>query len=393
LLLRAFGVGILYLNDEAQKFEPRGRLGAFIGYGPRKSVEVLDVAAFQRGVIKIVTTRDIRDFPRIVFPFKDLEIERGRGWHFDIIIDRQLRKTCRHVITQAPITCPECLAKPAETDLMVKGKVFAHHKKYKNLEFGHANDDSCRLIRCFCTRDANELPDDRAIPFHDDEEELDDNTMLADLITTGRAEAALDPVDAVDWADELSSISEVPSLPGAAAAVSLDATSYHGYAFTVTREMEANLLDDSYIRGFCLVYKSMNPNDKLVIESSEAQAAIDKEIGKMIKYFVFGDLDTDVREWSDVCKENADATAVPMHLLIGIKDSELPEALWMWKARLVAAGNRHFHYDGSIVVEDDMYAQPADLESVRIVAAHATIEEDGDLLSADAENAYLQADW
>ncbi|CAE8647157.1 unnamed protein product, partial [Polarella glacialis] len=287
LTLRPFGMGVIYLNDSAAKFEPKGRLGVVLGYAQRKSVEILDVAAFQRGVIRIITTRDFKDFPALCFPFKELEASRGIGWQFECVLDRQLCKTCRHVIAVVPVTCEQCLSHPDETDLMVKGKVFAHHKKYVRLEFGHSNEDSCRLIRCFCTGSAADLNDDREQP-RDEEEELDDNILLSNVLDMRRADPALRPEDAVDWPADLSSISsisEIPSLPAAAGVFSAE-TEFHGFAFTVTSAMEEKILDSEYIRGFGLVYASLSPTDKRVTTSADAQAAIDKEINKMIKYFV-----------------------------------------------------------------------------------------------------------
>ena len=82
------------------------------------------------------------------------------------------------------------------------------------------------------------------------------------------------------------------------------------------------------------VTNTFNLNDPAVLEDDEAQAAIDKEMAKIVDIGAF--YLEEPREWSDVASEDPEAEKVTTMMLISRKHMELTETMRTWKGRLVA---------------------------------------------------------
>ena len=113
-----------------EKFEPRGRLGFVLGYGPLGSYIIGDFEHWRatHGTLKVVTTRSVKVHPG-VFPFKELEPSLVRAWSLrmrlldmpdvDYRIDGKGRAICARpdckklILDEAkhPVTCKICLGK------------------------------------------------------------------------------------------------------------------------------------------------------------------------------------------------------------------------------------------------------------------------------------------
>jgi hypothetical protein len=120
------------------------------------------------------------------------------------------------------------------------------------------------------------------------------------------------------------------------------------------------------------------------------ERAIVKEITNLVARGTWADLET-VQEWTDVAATNPEASVVAAHIILSIKHYELDESCWVFKARLVAGGNRHFSVDGVVIFEEDLFAVPADLDGARIVLSHAVLEQNGEVLQSDVDQAFTQA--
>ena len=137
------------------------------------------------------------------------------------------------------------------------------------------------------------------------------------------------------------------------------------------------------------MHKLLTPGDPLA-KCEAMERAIVKEITNLVARGTWADLET-VKEWTDIAATNPEASVVAAHIILSIKHYELDESCWVFKARLVAGGNRHFSVDGVVIFEEDLFAVPADLDGARIVLSHAVLEQNGEVLQSDVDQAFTQA--
>ena len=186
LKLLPFGCKIAYLADKVddgtgrtlanpqRKFAPRGRSGIFLGYGPHKSVIVLDLEHFAREQAKTIrVTQDFKAMPDITYPVAEL-LKRYRpaaDWRFrlpepathadatpdaeptDGDSDAEARAEhhsrccmCDKFVVLDPPTCRACI-----DGLPDAGPLRRTRAKRKQTE--HLPDARCLLHRCACVDD------------------------------------------------------------------------------------------------------------------------------------------------------------------------------------------------------------------------------------------------
>ena len=139
-----------------------------------------------------------------------------------------------------------------------------------------------------------------------------------------------------------------------------------------------------------LVTKLLHPGDPLS-ESPEALAAEEKEMRNMLSKGTF--CPDQVCDWAVERKVHPDAIVGKGKMILGIKNSEMPEEQWAYKGRLVFMGNNLRGVDGQRVMgtTDGLYGTPISISNARYVLAVAALRSWG-VEVADVEGAYLTAD-
>ena len=125
-------------------------------------------------------------------------------------------------------------------------------------------------------------------------------------------------------------------------------------------------------------------------ENLEQMAAVAKEMATIRKRKTI-DLG-DPREWQQVAAEDPEAQVLGPRMLTSIKHWEREMKCWAHKGRLVALGNDVRTTEGAKAIEEDLFGASVSLNEMRMVTAHAITTKDGILVSADIDNAHLQAE-
>ena len=95
-----------------------------------------------------------------------------------------------------------------------------------------------------------------------------------------------------------------------------------------------------------------------------------------------------VREWDDVKKLDPGAHVCGIHIILGIKNSEMPEADRIWKARIVAGGHNVRDTDGKKAEFEQLFGSPINIGLTKVVLFYAILN-DYVVEVADVEGAYL----
>ena len=395
--LRPFGSLVFYLKEKPSavanipKFEPRGDAGLVIGYGAYSSIVVLLLTPFvQHGKRLFRRTRDYKvptGPPR--FPLKEImsAVDPSVEWHFLLPCEQKLEQveslpegvtacdTCGWYITSLPVSCTACLQGPITKRIRTKTS-FAEH----------TNDYRCNLCKCTCMSVLN-FPEgvEVAMPAPNpvDDHELEANSTLTDL-----AYGELTGIENLHDLDGPESVADgfvEPDGDGNAPLATVLVASH-----TLAQEAHHHQTMSAYeecIRLFFNVYKAV-PLKSDQAKSPGALKAIAKEIQNMESNSVFASY-TAALEMSDLRASNPEALVVFAHLLLGLKGIEIGEAIW--KARLVAGGNRLLDGFGVHFRENDLHGAPTSLEVIRIIVWWSTMSASHTLLQADVSHAYLQA--
>ena len=173
--LTGWGEGCVYLNDDTDpdmiraKFEPRGREGVILGYGPVGSYKVLDLKLFlEDRKIKIMTTRDVT-VRRGHYPLADgtaqstLSGELQRG---DVLLDRLFNTGEREALPMGELDdgkgkCRVCKRWLASPDAPFTCSKCTHPESTRSK---HSYDARCKRGRCrghASVEGEGDLPDDR----------------------------------------------------------------------------------------------------------------------------------------------------------------------------------------------------------------------------------------
>ena len=277
-------------------------------------------------------------------------------------------------MTEIVVSCVSCLNN-LKSNTRIEGK--------QSVSL-HSNDVHCALVRCKCVAESESQAGAEMEVLPTIGEPIEESSSLADIAfgdfvvddnipgapsTVGPDFAEPDDIEAMAFVLSTLDPHYVFSPP--------EALDSHGL---VTYCEEAN-------HGFAMVYQAVS------LGSSDAKcpgavAAIMKERNNMERESVYADYSSAI-ELSQLRRVSPSALVVYAHLLLGCK---IAETLldWVWKARLVAGGNRVTNSFGLAPNESDLYGAPTSLEAIRIIVWWATMHREHGLLQADMNHAYLQ---
>ena len=116
-----------------------------------------------------------------------------------------------------------------------------------------------------------------------------------------------------------------------------------------------------------------------------AYDAVQKEWDKIEKHHAL-EVENPI-EWSTIQQTDPEATIVDTAMLLGLKNSELPESEQVWKARFIGLGNNHRDAFGSKVQPGEAYMHMCNFVYIRIAIIYSMLVK-GICMRADLEAAY-----
>lgn len=428
----------MFYDENAEKFQPRGRKGLIYEYAQLGAFRILDMDEYVngKGVVRIITTRDCKIQP-LIFPFVVLarDYPNHDSWTFtmrgvgnadlDYRIDflgrvRCARPDCGKLIIDAPISCRMCL---------------------RNERHGRGRPGpGCRNARC---------------PGHASAQEEDDVVITETVMQTVDAPAAprsprwrmlsKAPSDIVvtppqsrpgsrpasprsggqDVTMEVSPEGD-PVGPTTTAEASADSPSINvpipflsaakkpsgtpQKAFHDARDAKEKIFDarkaqkdfeKMYMQrerdvmdlrrevgyAFGLVTRVVRATSEEAANTPKAVEAMQKEINNLLDKRA---LDVaEIMEYDEVARNYDNAEFVRGNLLLGVQNSELDPSNHRWKARFVALGDNVFSAWGERIWEDVIQTTPVGLPEVRLAFTHqALFPQDGGR-HGDVDGAYL----
>jgi hypothetical protein len=123
--------------------------------------------------------------------------------------------------------------------------------------------------------------------------------------------------------------------------------------------------------------------------SPAVEKAVQEEFQGLLNIGAF-DL-RDVREWSDVTREDPRAKHASTRFVLGQKNAELDESRRRMKARMVVGGHNVRDASGQRCVDVLHHIVPVGMTSIRLCHAHAAAFENGKTREADIVQAYPKA--
>ena len=125
--------------------------------------------------------------------------------------------------------------------------------------------------------------------------------------------------------------------------------------------------------------------------TDDARAAVEKEMQNMLQKGVFDP--SPIYDWDAVRKSEPGAMVGKAKMILGVKNSEMPQTHWAYKGRLVFMGNNIRSAAGYRVDDttEGLHGTPVGLALARMVLAVALLR-DWAVQVGDVEGAYLCAD-